>query len=172
MCLAQHVPACSHLHSLAQCVVQAGHKAPQTPLSALDEAAWPTHDKETPRVSHQLLFHQPGACAGAQLKPPVQSCRAQSPAARQPWGAPASPLPTTPRAWATQNVMGPFLTYLHGELAPIEGVLRAIPSRAAPVEVQLERAVPAGEAPAADGDVLRGRLTRQVQHHCKGSRTG
>lgn len=29
-------------------------------------------------------------------------------------------------------------------------------------------AVPAGEAPATDGDVLGGRLTLQAQHHCKG----
>lgn len=65
-----------------------------------------------------------------------------------------------------------FLTYLHGELAPIESVLGAIPSWAAPVEVELQRTVPAGEAPAADGDVLRDQLTRQAQHHCKGSGMG
>lgn len=63
-----------------------------------------------------------------------------------------------------------FLTYLHGELVPIEGVLGAVPGWAAPVEVELQSAVPAGEAPAADGDVLRGQLTRQAQHHCKGRR--
>lgn len=62
--------------------------------------------------------------------------------------------------------------YLHGELAPVEGVLGTVPGRAAPVEVELEGAVPAGEAPTTDGDVLRGRLARQGQHHCKGSRTG
>lgn len=65
-----------------------------------------------------------------------------------------------------------FLSYLHGELAPVEGVLGAVPGWAAPVEVELQRPVPAGEAPAADGDVLRGRLALQAQHHCKGSRTG
>lgn len=68
MCLAQHAPACSHSHSLAQCMVPAGHRAPQTPLSALDEAAWPMHGKEAPRISHQLLSHQPGACTGALLR--------------------------------------------------------------------------------------------------------
>lgn len=65
-----------------------------------------------------------------------------------------------------------FLTYLHGELAPIEGVLGAVPGWAAPVEVELQCTVPAGEAPTTDGDVLRGRLARQAQHHCKGSGTG
>lgn len=68
--------------------------------------------------------------------------------------------------------MGVFLTYLHGELAALEGVFGAVPGRAAPVEVELDGAVPAGEAPAADGDVLRGRITRQAQHHCKGRSTG
>ena len=65
-----------------------------------------------------------------------------------------------------------FLAYLHGELAPVESVLGAIPCWAAPVEVELQRAVPAGEAPTADGDVLRGRLARQTQHHCEGSGMG
>lgn len=64
-----------------------------------------------------------------------------------------------------------LLAYLHGELVPIQGVLRAVPGWAAPVEVELQCPVPAGEAPTADGDVLRDRLALQAQHHCKGSGT-
>lgn len=60
-----------------------------------------------------------------------------------------------------------LLAYLHGELLPIHGVLRAIRRQAAPVEVQLQCTVAAREAPATDGNVLSTRLALQAQHHCK-----